>query len=177
MTSDSPSAAVTANASFGRLGGLIDLAVERLRVSNDVAASKFGTGSAVDDPVREQQVLDRVRSQAAAIGLDPNTAAAFFQDQITASKVVQNGLLAHWKAHPDQAPDTRPDLARIRVQLDQLTGSLLEQLRATVDVRTTPAWCAIELPLAAESAALLDGLDILHQQALGTAVRSVCSTG
>lgn len=172
-----PSGGVVADTSFGRLGRLIDLVVERLRVSDQVAAAKFGTGSPVDDPRREQQVLDRVRPLAGAFGLDPDTATAFFRDQIAASKVVQTALLGRWRAHPDEAPGTRPDLGRIRKQLDQLTDAMLEQLRATVDVRAVPAWCTVELILAAGSAVRLDRLDALHQQALGTAVHSICRAG
>lgn len=119
----------------GRLGALTDLVVERLRVSDDVAAAKFGTGSPIDDPAREQQVLDQVRQQAVALGLDPEQAAAFFRDQITASKVVQRGLFARWTVHPDETPTTRPDLGEIRTRLDRLTTDLLSELKDTVDVR------------------------------------------
>ncbi|MEV0110445.1 hypothetical protein AB0H42_29455 [Nocardia sp. NPDC050799] len=106
-----------------------------------------------------------------------DTATAFFRDQIAASKVVQIGLLDRWRAHPDEAPGTRPDLVRIRDQLDQLTGAVLEQLGATADVRSAPTRRTVELLLAAGSAVHLERLDALHQQALGTAVHSVCGAG
>lgn len=153
---------------------LTDLVVERLRVSDDVAAAKFGTGSPIDDPAREQQVLDQVRDQAAAIGLDPDAAAAFFRDQITAGKVVQRGLFARWSAHPGEAPTTRPDLGEIRTRLDRLTTDLLAQLEATVDVRAERTPCTVQLALASGSAVVLDRLDALHRRALGTAVPAVC---
>jgi chorismate mutase len=141
-----------------------------------VAASKFGTDSPIENPVREQQVLDQVRKQADALGLDPTVAVAFFRDQITASKEVQKGLFTHWTAHPDEAPTTRPDLEQIRTQLDQLTVALLQELKATVAVRNESASCTIQLTLAAGSGVVLNGLDTLHRRALGTAVRSVCTT-
>lgn len=175
MNSESSSSAVATDASFGRLGALTDLVVKRLRVSDDVAAAKFGTSSPIDDPAREQQVLDQVRQQATALGLDADAATAFFQDQITASKLVQKGLFARWTAHPDEAPTTRPDLGQIRTQLDQLTAALLQQLKSTVDVRTEPISCTVQVILAAGSAAVLDRLDALHRRALGTAVHSVCT--
>ncbi|MGW4529037.1 chorismate mutase [Amycolatopsis sp. NPDC004378] len=168
-------AALTANGSFGRLGPLTDLVVERLRVGDDVAAAKFGTDSPIDDPAREEQVLNQVRAQAAAIGLDPDAAAAFFRDQITASKVVQRGLFARWTAHPDEAPTTRPDLGRIRTRLDRLTTDLLTRLASTVDIRAERIPCGAQLVLATGSAVVLDRLDALHRQALGTAVHSVCA--
>ncbi|WP_318307323.1 chorismate mutase [Amycolatopsis solani] len=168
-------AELTANGSLGRLGPLTDLVVERLRVGDDVAAAKFGTDSPIDDPAREEQVLNQVRAQAAAIGLDPDAAAAFFRDQITASKVVQRGLFARWTAHPDEAPTTRPDLAQIRTRLDRLTTDLLAGLASTVDIRAERIRCTVQLALATGSAVVLDRLDALHRQALGTAVRSVCA--
>ncbi|MCS7476795.1 chorismate mutase [Umezawaea endophytica] len=166
---------VAPSGSFGRLGPLTDLAVERLRVGDDVAAAKFGTGAPIDDPAREQQVLDQVRRQAVALGLSPDAAAAFFRDQITASKVVQRGLFARWTAHPGEAPTTRPDLGTIRARLDRLTTALLQQLSTTVDVRAEPTSCPVQLALAAGSAVVLESLDTLHRRALGSAVRSVCA--
>jgi chorismate mutase len=160
--------------SFGRLGPLTDHIIKRLQVSDDVAASKFGTDSPIENPVREQQVLDQVRTQAIALGLDPTVATAFFRDQITASKEVQKGLFARWTAHPDEAPTSRPDLEQIRTQLDQLTVSLLQDLKATVAVRDDSPSCGIQLALAASSGVILNGLDRLHRGALATAVHSVC---
>ncbi|WP_235079673.1 chorismate mutase [Amycolatopsis orientalis] len=159
---------------FGRLGTLTELVIERLRVSDDVAAAKFGSDSPIDDPAREQQVLDEVRRQAAALGLAPDAAAMFFRDQITASKIVQRGLFARWTAHPGEAPVARPGLGQIRTRLDRLTTDLLRQLKATMPVRTQPVPCAVQLTLAAGSAVVRKRLDPLHRQALGTAVHSVC---
>ncbi|WP_344262643.1 chorismate mutase [Actinomadura napierensis] len=161
--------------SLGRLGQLTDLIIQRLHVSDDVAASKFGTGSPIDDPAREQQVLEQVRSQAGEIGLDPVSATAFFQDQITASKLVQEGLFARWSVHPGEAPSTRPDLGQIRTRLDQLTADLLRELKATVRVRDEPTACAVHLAVAAGSGTVLERLDALHRQALRRAVHSVCA--
>ncbi|GAB3561420.1 hypothetical protein GCM10027445_00140 [Amycolatopsis endophytica] len=167
--------APTSHKALGRLGTLTDLVVERLRVSDDVAASKFGTNSPIDDPAREQQVLDQVRQQAGTLGLDPESAAAFFRDQITASKVVQSGLFARWTARPDEAPTTRPDLGQIRTRLDRLTTELLGQLKATQEVRGSRVPCTVQLALATGSATVLERLDALHRHALDTAVHSVCT--
>lgn len=166
--------AATRGKSFGKLGPLTDLVIKRLFVSDDVAAAKFGTGSPIDDPAREQQELDEVRQQAGALGLDPDATVAFFQDQIAASKVVQRGLFARWTAHPDEAPTTRPDLTQIRRELDQLTTDLLQQLKATEDVRAKRTMCTVQLILGVTSGAALDRLDALHRRALDTAVQSVC---
>ncbi|WP_235882285.1 gamma subclass chorismate mutase AroQ [Streptomyces apricus] len=122
---EAPSGGVRTAEPLGRLIPLTDLVIERLQVSDDVAASKYGTDSPIEDPAREEQVLEQVRTQAVATGVDPDAAVAFFRDQITASKVVQKGLFARWSAHPQEAPTTRPDLGLIRERLDRLTTALL----------------------------------------------------
>ncbi|MEU6390431.1 chorismate mutase [Streptomyces sp. NPDC046939] len=162
--------------SLGGLGPLTDLVIERLRVSDDVAASKYGTDSPIEDPVREEQVLAQVRRKAEAAGVDPGAATAFFRDQITASKSVQRGLFERWAAHPEEAPTERPDLARIRERLDGLTTALLRELKETERVRERPVTCAVRLALAGGSGAAREHLDGLHRQALRTATGSVCGS-
>ncbi|WP_372351077.1 chorismate mutase [Streptomyces sp. KL116D] len=159
---------------LGRLGALTNLVIERLRVSDKVAESKFGTDSPIDDPAREEQVLTQVRDKASDLGVDPEAAVAFFQDQIAASKVVQKGLFARWTAHPEEAPTTRPDLGQIREQLDRLTTDLLQELKSTEELRDKPVACTVQLALAAASGAVREELDTLHRQALRTAPDSVC---
>ncbi|MCZ4602420.1 chorismate mutase [Streptomyces sp. Lzd4kr] len=162
--------------SLGQLGSLTDLVIERLLVSDQVAASKYGIDRPIDDPAREQQVLDAVRLQAGPLGLDPDATVAFFQDQITASKMVQKGLFARWAAHPEEAPATRPDLTQIRTQLDQITTELLQELKATQHLRSSALSCNLQLALATQSGSAFKGLDDLHRQALRGATESVCVT-
>ncbi|WP_225627443.1 chorismate mutase [Streptomyces werraensis] len=164
----------TAVKPLGKLGPLTGLIIERIQVSDDVAASKFGTASPIEDPVREAQVLDSVRKQAEAAGVDADVAVAFFRDQITASKIVQRGLFDRWTAHPEEAPTTRPDLGPIRSKLDQLTTALLAELKDTEQVRDKPVACGVQLVIASASGAAVEHLDALHRQALRTATDSVC---
>ncbi|MGW6792649.1 chorismate mutase [Streptomyces chartreusis] len=181
MAADTGTAAgrvsATAAEPLGKLGALTGLIIERIQVSDDVAASKFGTDSPIEDPVREAQVLASVRKQAEAAGVDPDAAVAFFQDQITASKTVQRGLFDRWTAHPEEAPTTRPDLGPIRSKLDQLTTALLTELKDTEQVRGKPVACRVQLALAGVSGAAVEHLDALHRQALRTATDSVCRLG
>ena len=173
----SASGAPTSNEveSLGRLGPLTDLVIQRLQVSDQVAASKFGTNKPIDDPVREQQELALVRQDAVKMGLDPAATVQFFQDQITASKIVQRGLFKRWTADPKLAPTTRPDLNTIRTQLDQITTGLLQQLKETQDFRGKARPCTAALTLARVSGELRNHLDALHRQALSVALQSVCS--
>ncbi|MFF4053431.1 chorismate mutase [Streptomyces chartreusis] len=168
---------VTASEPLGKLGPLTGLIIERIQVSDDVAASKFGTASPIEDPVREAQVLDSVRKQAEAAGVDADAAVAFFRDQITASKIVQRGLFDRWTAHPEEAPTTRPDLGPIRSKLDRLTTALLSELKDTEQVRGKSVACRVQLALAGVSGTAAEHLDALHRQALRTATDSVCRPG
>nr|BFF21649.1 hypothetical protein GCM10025730_51700 [Promicromonospora thailandica] len=116
-------------------------------------------------------MLDQVRARARDAGVDPDVAVAFFRDQISASKEVQRGLLAHWAAHPAEAPTTRPDLGAIRERLDELTAGLLHELAAALELR---ARCAARPARVAPAVrARARGLDALHRRAVDAATRSV----
>jgi chorismate mutase len=158
------------------LVSLTDLAVQRILLSDKVAAAKFGTGRPIDDPARERQVLDQVTTLSTGMGLDPAAGTRFFRDQIDASKVVQHGLYALWTTRPKLRPADRPDLTtEVRPQLDKITTEVLEQLKATADIRGANRACDIQLSGAAISAAQHGHLDRLHRDALNVALRSVCT--
>ncbi|MDT7787608.1 MAG: chorismate mutase, partial [Pseudonocardiales bacterium] len=77
--------------SVGPLGELTDLAVRRVQVADLVAAAKFGTTSPIDDPAREQVLLDTAAAKSIELGIDPEVSKRIFRDQIEANKVVQRG--------------------------------------------------------------------------------------
>jgi chorismate mutase len=153
------------------LSGLAALAVQRIMVVDQVAAAKFGTPAPIDDPPREQQILDSVAAASPGMGINPADSTRFFRDQIEASKVVQRGLYQLWRAHPAQRPADRPDLGKqVRPEIDRLTTDILRQLRATTAARHAGVQCAVQaLGEAAKP------LDQLHRDALEVALRSVCS--
>lgn len=154
---------------------LTDLVAERLLVADKVAAAKYGTGRPIDDPAREQKILDDVAVRAGALGLDPDAVAAVFRDQIEANKLVQRGLYARWDAHPEDRPAQRPDLDKeVRPALDRITTQLLNTLVATEGVRTSPS-CELRLYSAAAWSAHGHELDVLHLKGLGRALPSVCA--
>ncbi|MEV5966951.1 gamma subclass chorismate mutase AroQ [Kribbella sp. NPDC051952] len=167
-------AQAVAATSVPSFNGLTDLAVQRILIGDDVAASKYFSGKPVDDPVREQQILESVRASAVQLGIDPESTAEFFQAQIDASKVVQRGLLAYWAAHPTSAPTSGPDLNVIREQLDKLTTQLLAELVTVDHLRHSGLRCDVSLLVATTSEEIRHHLDRLHRQALHTAVRTVC---
>ncbi|MFJ9124609.1 chorismate mutase [Streptomyces sp. NPDC102340] len=166
----------TTHADPRALAAVTSLATERLALADKVAAAKYGTDAPIDDPAREQQILDDVAKRSADLGIDPAFAQSVFRDQIEANKVVQRGLYARWDAHPEQRPTERPDLAtEVRPQLDRITTQLLDALRAVAPVRTSPA-CGPLLTAAALHDAHARGFDVLHLKGLARALPSVCAS-
>lgn len=162
-------------APVGQLGELTDLAVRRVQIADLVAAAKFGTTQPIDDPAREQVVLDGVRTKAVALNLDPENAARFFRAQIEANKFVQRGLYERWTTHPGEAPTKRPDLAtEVRPVPDRLTTDLLAELKDTERVRHPSLRCEVQAEIAERSAVVRHRLDRLHANALTEAMTTVC---
>lgn len=153
---------------------LTDASAERVLVGDKVAAAKFGTPAPIDDPAREQVVLNNVRTLSVQMGVDPAVAVAIFADQIEANKQVQRGLYALWTAHPELAPTERPDLVtEVRPILDRITTQLLQQIKATEHVQIHRS-CDGLLIAARNHIAFNRQLDALHRSALSRALPSVC---
>lgn len=166
-------APIAPKAQPGPFDALVTVAYERLATADTVAASKWSSRGAVEDPAREQVVLDAASAGATQRGLDPALVTAVFRDQIQASKVVQYGLLEDWTADPAHAPATAPDLATIRPVLDGVTPQLLDALAATAAARRDGT-CATQVGAADEQTAAARGLDALHRRGLERALRSIC---
>ncbi|MFH8609811.1 chorismate mutase [Streptomyces sp. NPDC018029] len=168
----SPSATVAGP--YARLHPLAELSARRLATADLVAAAKYGTGSPIDDPARERQVLDAVAGQARELGADPEATVRIFRDQIEANKAVQRGLFRRWDADPSRAPADRPDLAEVREEINRVNGELVRGIAASSAARTAP-YCGGALTAAAARVRHEDRLDALHSTALGRALRSVCA--
>lgn len=119
-----PSVAAADAAQIDHLLTLID---QRLAVAPMVAKAKWNAGGAINDPPREQLILDAVTAQAK--GLDAVFVRRFFQAQFDASKALQLGLHAQWHRQGAGSFGDAPDLARdVRPVLDQLTPQLIAVL-------------------------------------------------
>ncbi|MFG2648064.1 chorismate mutase [Streptomyces sp. NPDC048436] len=169
-----PATPVAAAAPYAKIRPLAELSAQRLATADLVAAAKYGTGGPIDDPAREQQVLDDVARQARELGADPEATVRIFRDQIEANKVVQRGLFRRWDADPSQAPTERPDLAEVRKEINRINGQLVSAIAASEGARTAPS-CGGVLAAAAVRVRYEDRLDALHTVALGRAVGSVCA--
>ncbi|ONK09908.1 gamma subclass chorismate mutase AroQ [Streptomyces sp. MP131-18] len=146
----------------------------RLATAADVAAVKWATGTPVDDPAREGEVLARGRALAAGAGLDPAVAERVLADQIAASKTVQRALHRRWAVRPASRPATEPGgLAGVRGEIDAADRALVAALAAAGSQRDAPA-CAGRLAVRRTHVALERRLDGLRSRALAQSLASVC---
>ncbi|MET7937369.1 chorismate mutase [Streptomyces sp. NPDC005322] len=165
--------ATPATAPHGRLLPVAELSADRVLVADQVAAAKWGTDSPIEDPAREQQVLDAVAQQATEVGADPEATVRIFRDQIEASKVVQRGLYRRWDADPSQAPTERPDLGKIRLEINRINGELVRAIADAQPARQARS-CTGRLAAGAVVAGHEKRLDALHAVALARSLPSVC---
>ncbi|WP_083230164.1 gamma subclass chorismate mutase AroQ [Curtobacterium sp. UCD-KPL2560] len=179
-TSASATAATTApsapsgTARSAAIRSVVALVVERLGTAPQVAAAKFHSGQAVDDPARERVVLDAARSAAEQAGVDPDWVEAVFADQVAANKVAQYTLLASWTRDPDRAPATAPDLgATVRPVLDRITPELVSGLASARAARSSPR-CGADVRAAVAGS---DVDESAVRDALSTAVAHLCGAG
>jgi cyclohexadienyl dehydratase len=100
----------------------------RVRLMQEVAAWKHLHREPIVDAAREQQVLEQTVQQAAALGLEPQSARELLALQIRLAVRVQLSLTESWQSHasaPAQAPDLKTEL---RPRLDEIGGQLLRSL-------------------------------------------------
>lgn len=153
---------------------VVGVVADRLATADTVAASKYVSKGAVEDPARERVVLDAAAAAGAARRLDPAVVTAVMSDQIAASKVVQYGLLEDWTDQPARAPVAPADLTGVRATLDGVTPRLVDAFATALPARTDPA-CRGAVTSAAVRVAAERSLDSLHRRGLERAVRSLCA--
>ena len=154
---------------------LIDAAVQRLQTADPVAATKWLTGAAITDPVRVEQVLETVSTDAETAGVPGDYMTALFTDQINATEAIQYSRFAAWKLDPTTAPDTAPELEASRALIDGLNGRMVALIATDWPVLGAPD-CPILLDAARNAVIQARQLDPLLRQALESATRSYCLT-
>lgn len=152
---------------------LVDAAAQRLQTADPVAASKYRTGGAVDDPKREQQVIDAVRTAADAEHIDSSYVAGVFSDQIDATSSVEHTRVAQWKLDPGSAPATAPDLTDSRTTIDRLNQTMVHEMAARWNELHSPT-CAADLAAAVQGVVAARALGPDYQAALSYATHSYC---
>lgn len=159
--------------SVGPLAPLVDAAAQRLQIADPVAAYKWRTHGAIEDPVRVGQELAKLGDDAVAARLDRDYVTRVFGDQIGATEAIEYSRFAEWKLNPGDAPADSPDLAASRSAIDGLNREMLTQISQNWGVLHSPA-CAPQLDAARSDVASSRRLDDLYQRALRSATQSYC---
>ena len=157
----------------GPLVQLVDAAARRLQIAEPVAASKFHTGGPIEDPAREEQVLDYVSTEATKFGVESAYVTTAFRDQIDATVAIQYSRLAQWKLDPASAPIDAPDLAASRAIIDALNREMVTEMADEWNVLHSPS-CVTDLDAAKAAVVRARSLDPLYRQAIDFATRSYC---
>jgi chorismate mutase len=134
------------------LAALVRLTRERLDLMTDVARAKWNGKRPIDDPQREQALLDDLAVRAFAAGVDPEPVRAFFRDHIEAAKILQRQRFDEWRAGGQKEFAAAPDLAAdLRPRIDATTNQLLDAYVSLEPVLRSPSFVvALETRLAAE---------------------------
>lgn len=155
------------------LSDLVDAAAQRLQVADDVAAIKWQTGGAIEDPARVGQQLAKLATEAAGKNLDPDYVRRIFADQIAATEAAEHYRFAQWKLDPAAAPSTAPELAASRARIDGFNQVMLAQIGQRWELLHSPD-CAGELGEATRTVSVTRQLDEFYRRALETATRDYC---
>jgi chorismate mutase len=161
-----------AESSPAQLDAIGSLVTQRLALALPVAQSKWLSGKPVADPVREKAVVDEAVALAQQHGVDPELVTRVITAQISASKIIQRGLITHWTHNPATAPTTAPDLSTIRPQLDNIDADLVTAIGQAERLAHDPHCTHL---VDAERAQLYVGLDSLHQKGIRAAFHDFCS--
>lgn len=166
--------AAPARADSSALTELVGAAAQRLRIAEPVAAFKWKTHGAIEDPVRVQQELAVLGADAAAQHIDADFVTRVFGDQIDATTGIEYRRFADWTLDPASAPTQAPDLSVSRSTIDGLNKTMLAQLAAHRELLQGPV-CGPQLDAALADVTRADQLDDLYQQALTRATSSYCT--
>jgi chorismate mutase len=128
----------SAYAETDSLPSLVQTSAERLQLAQKVALAKWDSGGSVEDPVREEQVIQNAVKEGETRGLNPAQVRDFFRAQIEANKVIQYSLLSDWLRAGEAPPHGHIDLVKeIRPQLDEIQNQLIDELAASLTVRSS----------------------------------------
>lgn len=161
----------------GDFTALVDLSAKRLGISRGVALTKWDTRQPVADPPndpREKEVIAAAVDEAKRRNVPTELAAAFFSDQIEASKLMQFALMAEWRRAGTAPPERRADLkTELRPALDDLRARFIDELAATQTLRDAPA-CRGDMARTTKAYAQSRRLSTLEAIALDRGLARVC---
>jgi chorismate mutase len=163
-----------ARADASALTELVDAAAQRLQIAEPVAAFKWNSHGAIEDPGRVQEELAKLSADAAGEHIDPTYVTRVFGDQINATEAIEYQRFADWKLNPSGAPAGPPDLPASRSAIDGLNQTMLTQIAANWDLLRSPQ-CPGQLDAGRDGVTQARQLDDLYQRALRRATQSYCA--
>lgn len=133
----STGSAAQVDAEIATLFQLIDARLAHMKA---VAAYKWQRNIAIEDLLREQEVLADTAAEADKFGLARESSILFFKTQIAAAKSIQQRWFQRWSDHSEPFPAIVADLAvEIRPQLSQLGNRIIAQIALSLlQLRTEP---------------------------------------
>ena len=152
---------------------LVDAAAQRLQVAEPIAATKLLDGGLIQDPAREQQVLDAVAAAATERNIDRAYVTNIFRDQIDATVAIEYSRLSQWKLDPASAPLTAPDLSSSRAAIDGLNWTMVTEMADEWQELHSPM-CLADLDAAKNLVAQARAMDPLYRQAVDFVTRNYC---
>jgi len=105
---------------------VLSLMQQRLVLMNDVASWKLSNGQDTADPLREKEMIAKLKVKAKSFDADSKEVERFFNAQFEAAKMLQQERIAEWtkeKATPKVAGDLTKEL---RPKIDKLNDELVE---------------------------------------------------
>lgn len=131
-------------AQHGAQGMLVTAVDARLATMRAMAATKWASGTRIEDPPREAEVLGAVTTQAVELGLDTTSVRRWFVAQMTAAREVQRHWHEAWGRNGMCGECRRPtDLAVMRRFIDASNATQLRALHLlaadAVDAQVGPA--------------------------------------
>ena len=130
---------------------VLELLDQRLAIMPDVAAYKWSRQAPIQDPPREQAVIQNAVDRAAPLGLDAVGVRRVFDLQIRLARDVQSELHARWKKSGFDKSRSIPSLENdIRPKLDRITPELLRALYLTAYELQRDDFVAVYTVLASE---------------------------
>lgn len=108
---------------------LVESSAQRLGIGDEVALSKWDSGTSVEDSARENAVISSAVTEGQHANLAGDDVTRFFKAQIEANKLVQYELLARWRRAGYAPPHAPIDLTgTIRPELDRLQTQMIAEL-------------------------------------------------
>lgn len=152
---------------------IIGLLSERLRLSTEVAVSKWNNRRPIHDPRRAQEVLQSAVEQGKRRNLPLEYVERVFSDQIAASESVQYALHSRWSLNQGLS-DLSVYIESTRSKLTALTPQILETLDDLRLHQQSHATCIADIHSATEGKIDSNGWEDERASALRFATAQLC---